>query len=84
MRAKGKERVKQFKGGVDKQRKKLNDHVDDHCDLVDDVRDLARKQQNWLGDMRLIYVDLGVESQEVTFRYALLNGYDDGPVEASA
>lgn len=84
MRAKGKERVKEFKGGVNKQREKLNKHVEDHNALVDDVRDLARKQQNWDSELRLIYVDLGTVNDEVEFRYAVANAYDDGPVEASA
>lgn len=84
MRAKGEEKVKDFKGGVNKQRDKLNVHSRDHCELVKDVADLERKLAALLQEVekRLIVVDIGEESQEVTFRYFDALGSDGGAVEA--
>lgn len=84
MRAKGDDRVKEFKGGVVKQREKLNTHVKDHNQLVQDVADIERKLNNiaFDGELRMVVVDLGTLSQEVQFVYARVAGEIEGTVAA--
>lgn len=84
MRAKGKDKCKQFAGGVDRQRKKLNTLTDDHSDLVEDVRDLERAKRRGDGTKQIIVVDIGDESEEVHFRFFDAVGTDAGPVPAGA
>lgn len=83
MRAKGDDRVKEFRGGVKSQREKLNVLTNDHNDLVDDVEALERKINAgpWGEEKRLIVVDLGEEGDFVGFRYFDALGTDRGPVE---
>lgn len=82
MRAKGKEKVKEFKGGVVKQREKLNTLSGDHCDLVDDVRALAKRQEAQGDTERIIIVDLGTQNEEVEFVYFDAVGTIAGTVAA--